>query len=145
MRKRNRKINRHSRFTVNSAGVVALIVTGFAMLMCYWMLGMRCTSIARELEAAEKQYKQFTKESERVASRWTELMAVDRLQERLARFGLEMNMPRADQIVRMNAEGRPLPGQIAVARARERLATANMAQISPEAQPRKRAMRGRIR
>lgn len=145
MRRRNRKIDRHSRFTVNSAGVVALIVTGFAMLMCYWMLGMRCTSIARELELAEKQYKQLTLESERVASRWTELMAVDRLQERLARFGLEMNMPRADQIVRMKADGRPVPGQIAVARARERLATANMAQVAPGMQLRKRTIRGKVR
>ena len=99
----------------------------------------------QELEAAEKSYKQLSKESERVAARWTEMMAVDRLQEKLTRFGLEMNLPRADQQVRMNASGRPLPGQIAVARARERLATANMAQITPEAQPRKRTTRGKIR
>ncbi|MBQ4199060.1 MAG: hypothetical protein II649_04170 [Kiritimatiellae bacterium] len=145
MRRGVRKVNRHSRFTVNSAGVVALIVTGFAMLMCYWMLGMRCTSIAHDLEKAEKQYKQLTREGERVASRWTELMAVDRLQERLVRFGLEMGIPRADQIVRMTSEGRPLPGQIAVARARERMAAANVAQASIEPQQRKRSMRGKIR
>ncbi len=145
MRRRNRKINRHSRFTVNSAGVVALIVTGFSMLMCYWMLGMRCTSIASELEVAEKQYRQLTKESERVESRWTELMAVDRLQERLTRLGLEMNIPRADQVVRMNSEGSPLPGQIAVVRARERLSTSRMAQMSTEVQPRKRTPRNGMR
>ena len=145
MRRRNRKVNRHSRFTVNTAGVVALLVTGFAMVMCYCGLGMRCTSIARELQEAEREYKQLTKESERVAARWTELMAVDRLQERLVRFGLEMNIPRADQVVRLNAAGRPLPGQIAVVRARERLATANMAQVVPEAQSRKRSSRGKIR
>ena len=145
MRRRNRKVNKHSRFTVNTAGVVALLVTGFAMVMVYCVLGMRCTSIAQELEAAEKSYKQLSKECERVSARWTEMMAVDRLQEKLTRFGLEMNLPRADQQVRMNAAGRPLPGQIAVARARERLATANMAQITPEAQPRKRTSRGKIR
>jgi len=145
MRRRNRKVNRHSRFTVNTAGVVALLVTGFAMVMCYCVLGMRCTSIAQELQAAEKTYKQLSKEGERVAARWTELMAVDRLQDKLVRFGLEMNIPRADQVVRLNAAGRPLPGQIAVTRARERLATANMAQVSPEAQLRKRSSRGKIR
>ena len=145
MRRRNKKVNRHSRFTVNTAGVVALLITGFAMVMCYCVLGMRCTSIAQELQQAEKEYKQLTKESERVAARWTELMAVDRLDEKLVRFGLEMNIPRADQMVRLNASGRPLPGQIAVARARERLATANMAQMAPEAQPRKRSSRGKVR
>ena len=145
MRRRNRKVNRHSRFTVNTAGVVALLVTGFAMVMCYCVLGMRCTSIAQELQAAEKTYKQLSKEGERVAARWTELMAVDRLQDKLVRFGLEMNIPRADQVIRLNAAGRPLPGQIAVTRARERLATANMAQVSPEAQLRKRSSRGKIR
>ena len=145
MRKRNRKINRYSSFTINTAGVVALLVTLFSMVMVYCVLGMRCTSIAQELQEAEKSYKQLSKESERVAARWTELMAVDRLQDKLVRFGLEMNIPRADQVVRLNAAGRPLPGQIAVARARERLATANMAQVAPEAQPRKRSSRGKVR
>ena len=145
MRKRNRKINRYSSFTINTAGVVALLVTLFSMVMVYCVLGMRCTSIAQELQEAEKSYKQLSKECERVAARWTEMMAVDRLQEKLVRFGLEMNIPRADQIVRMNAAGRPLPGQIAVARARERLATANMAQIAPQAQPRKGRLRRNTR
>ena len=145
MRRRNRKVNKHSRFTVNTAGVVALLVTGFAMAMCYGVLGMRCTSVAQELQEAEKTYKQLVKETERVAARWNELMAVDRLQEKLVRFGLEMNIPRADQVVRMNAAGRPLPGQIAVVRARERMATANMAQVAPAAQTRKGTTRRKIR
>jgi hypothetical protein len=29
MRKRNRKVNRHSRFTINTAGVVAVLMMGF--------------------------------------------------------------------------------------------------------------------
>ena len=145
MRRRNRKVNKHSRFTVNTAGVVALLVTGFAMAMCYGVLGMRCTSIAQELQKVEKDYKQLTKEGERVAARWTELMAVKQLEEKLTRFGLEMNLPRADQIVRLNASGRPLAGQIAVTRAKERLATANVAQMSPGMQSRKKSVRGKVR
>ena len=145
MRRRNRKVNKHSRFTVNTAGVVALLVTGFAMVMCYCVLGMRCTSIAQELQESETTYKQLTKESERVAARWTELMAVDRLEEKLTRFGLDMNIPRQDQVVRMNAAGVPVKGQLAVARARARLSTANMAQVVPETQSRKRSSRGKIR
>ena len=97
------------------------------------------------IDFPEKTYKQLVKETERVAARWNELMAVDRLQEKLVRFGLEMNIPRADQVVRMNAAGRPLPGQIAVVRARERMATANMAQVAPAAQPRKGTTRRKIR
>ena len=145
MRRRNRKVNKHSRFTVNTAGVVALLVTGFAMVMCYCVLGMRCTSIAQELQEAETTYKQLTKEGERVAARWTELMAVKRLRDNLDRFGLEMKNPTPGQVVRMNANGQPLKGQIAVARARERLATVNMAQMTPEEQSRKRSSRGKIR
>ena len=145
MRRRNRKVNKHSSFKVNTAGIVALIVTGVAMALCYGVLGMRCTSIAQELQQAEKEYKQLTKESERVAARMTELMAVNRLEDNLARFGLEMNLPRADQVVRLNASGHPLPRQIAVVRAKERMATANMAQMAPGAQSRKRSSRGNIR
>lgn len=145
MRRRNRKVNKHSHVTANTAGVVALIMTACAVALVYGVLGMRCTSVAQELQEAEKTYKQLVKETERVAARWNELMAVDRLQEKLVRFGLEMNIPRADQVVRMNAAGHPLPGQIAVARARERLATANMAQVAPPAQPRKGNARRNIR
>ncbi len=145
MRRRNRKVNRHAHVTANTAGVVALILTACAMALVYGVLGMRCTSISQELQEAEKTYRQLVKEGERVAARWNELMAVDRLKENLARNGLEMDMPRADQIVRMNAAGRPLPGQIAVVRARERLATANMAQIAPQAQPRKGRLRRNTR
>ena len=145
MRRRNRKVNRHAHVTANTAGVVALILTACAMALVYGVLGMRCTSISQELQEAEKTYRQLVKEGERVAARWNELMAVDRLKENLARNGLEMDMPRADQIVRMNAAGRPLPGQIAVARARERLATANMAQVAPQAQPRKGRLRRNTR
>ena len=138
-------MNRHAHVTANTAGVVALILTACAMALVYGVLGMRCTSISQELQEAEKTYRQLVKEGERVAARWNELMAVDRLKENLARNGLEMDMPRADQIVRMNAAGRPLPGQIAVVRARERLATANMAQIAPQAQPRKGRLRRNTR
>ena len=56
-----------------------------------------------------------------------------------------MNLPRPDQQVRLDAKGRPLKCQIAVVRARERLATANMAQVVPEVQTRKRTSRGKIR
>ena len=139
MRRRNKKVNKHTRFTVNTATTVFLVV------MFYCALGMRCTSIARDLQQAEKEYKQLTKEGERVAARWTELMAVDRLQEKLVRFGLEMNFWSQDQVVRLNASGQPLRGQIAVTRARERLATANMAQMTPGTQSRKRSSRGKIR
>ena len=145
MRRRNRKVNKHSSFKVNTAGVAALLVTGFAMAMCYGVLGMRCTSIAQELQQVEKEYKQLTKEGERVAARWAELMAGSQLDENLARCGLEMKVQEPYQVVRLNAAGRPLPGQIAVARAKERLVTANMAQVVPGAQPRKRAARGKIR
>ena len=145
MRRRNRKVNKHTSFKVNTAGVVALIVTGFAMAMCYGVLGMRCTSIAQELQQVEKEYKQLTKEGERVAARWAELMAGSQLDENLARCGLEMKVQEPYQVVRLNAKGRPLPGQIAVARARERLATANMAQMAPGTQSRKRSSRGKIR
>ena len=145
MRRRNRKVNRNAHMTANTVGVVVLIMTVCGMALLYGWLGMRCTSFSQDLQEAEKTYRQLVKEGERVAARWNELMAVDRLKENLARNGLEMDIPRADQIVRMNAAGRPLPGQIAVARARERLATANMAQIAPQSQPRKGRLRRNTR
>ena len=42
----------------------------------------------------------------------------ERLKIALTRFGLEMDIPREDQIVRMGRTGVPVPGQLALARLR---------------------------
>lgn len=138
MRKnRNRKVTRQTVFKSGSMGVAALIVTAFLMLMAYWSVDSRCTAIAREIGKAEKALAACEAEYVRETARWDEQKIPERLNEKLLRFGLEMRYAHQDQIVRMNADGRPKAGQIAVARARQRMREGVLAQATatPAAQP----------
>lgn len=130
MTKRNRKMKKHTIFTAGSMGIVVLIVTGFIMLMAYWSLDSRCSSISREIGKAEKRYEALEAECVQEMAHWDAMKTPEKLSEKLLRFGLEMKYARQDQIVRMNADGRPVAGQISVARARQRIRTSTIAMQS---------------
>ena len=63
--KRNRKVKKHSRCTVNSVNFVALIVLSFFALMVYWSQDARCTALAQEIGKAEKEYARLERDCQR--------------------------------------------------------------------------------
>lgn len=118
---KNKKINKHhSRFTATMSGVAMLIVTAFFALMVYWSVDSQCTAISREIGKCEKELAALDSEYGREMARWNEMQTPENLAEKIIRFGLRMQNPKADQVVHIGANGRPEPGQIAVARARAR-------------------------
>ena len=129
--RRNRRIKKHSHFKSGATGMGALIVSSFIMLMIYWTLDSQCTSILRDIGTAESKMKALDAEYGRENARWNAMKTRERLDEKITRFGLAMQSPQPDQVVRMQANGEPAPGQIAVARARARAKTGNMAMAAP--------------
>lgn len=118
--KNKRLKNNHSCFKTTMTGVSALIVTAFIALMIYWSVDSQCTAISREIGKGEKALAALDSEYGREMARWNEMQTPENLAEKIVRFGLRMQSPMADQVVHINADGRPAPGQIAVARARAR-------------------------
>ncbi len=116
MKKKNRRIKKHVVFTVGTGSIVSLILTGFTVLLVYWWLDQRCTTIGRQIGKAERELKSCESELGRENTKWVEMTTPEKLVERLVRSGIEMRIQRQDQIIRMDASGRPLPG-LAVARA----------------------------
>jgi hypothetical protein len=114
--RRNRRIKKRSRFATSSMGVASLIVSGFIMLMIFFGMNSRCSSISREIGKKEKELKKLEAELTREKTRWDEMKVPERLGRALTKFGLEMEVPREDQIVRMNRAGVPAPGQLALRR-----------------------------
>ena len=129
--RRNRRVKQYSRFKVGATGVVALIVSIFVMTIFYWTLDSQCTSIMREIGEAEKRVKALDAEYGRENARWNRMKVRERLDETITRIGLVMQTPKPDQVVRMMPNGEPAPGQMAVARARARSKTGNMAMAVP--------------
>ena len=116
--KRNKRIKKNSRFATSSMGVASLIVTAFIMLMIFFAMNSRCSTITREIGLREKTLQRLESELTREKTRWDEMKVPERLKIALTRFGLEMDIPREDQIVRMGRTGVPVPGQLALARLR---------------------------
>lgn len=114
--RRNKRIKKNSRFATSSMGVASLIVSGFIMLMIFFGMNSRCSSISRDIGKKERELQRLEAELTREKTRWDEMKVPERLNIALARFGLEMSAPREDQLVRMNGAGVPAPGQLALKR-----------------------------
>lgn len=116
--RRNRRVKKRSRFATSSMGVASLIVSGLIMMMIYFAMNSKCSAIAREIGQKEKELRSLEQELMREQTRWDEMKVPARLNMALTRFGLEMAVPREDQLVRMSKAGVPVPGQFALARLR---------------------------
>lgn len=116
--RRNKRIKKRSRFATSSMGIASLIVSGFIMMMICFAMNAKCSAITREIGQKEKELQRLDSELTREKTRWDEMKVTDRLKTALTRFGLEMDVPREDQLVRMGSSGVPVPGQLALARLR---------------------------
>lgn len=133
--RRNKRIKKNSRFATSSMGIASLIVSGFIMMMIFFAVNSRCAAITREIGQKEKELKRLEAELTREKTKWDGMKTPERLKRALIKFGLEMDLPREDQIVRMGRGGVPVPGQIALARLRGAPATPKP--VVAHAQPRK--------
>jgi hypothetical protein len=119
--KRNKKVKKHSRCTVNSVNFVALIVLSFFAVMVYWSQDARCTALSQELGKAEKEFARLERDCQREAVNWEELKTPENLQRALIRHGLDMGPANpGEQVVNMTSAGQPAPGQMSVARIKAR-------------------------
>ena len=122
--KRNRKITKKSRMSQTATGIAALMLAAFIMCMGYWQVDATCTKRAVAIEKAEAQLKKLQETYVREDARWNSMTTRERLGAALVRFGISMDQPRADQLVRLDAAGHP-KGGVSVARARTRQNRAN--------------------
>jgi hypothetical protein len=99
-------------------GIASLIISGFIMLMIFFAMNSRCSAITREIGSKERELRALEQELTRAQTAWDETKVTRKLDHALTRFGLKMDVPREDQLVRMSVSGEPIPGQLAVARLR---------------------------
>ena len=133
--RRNKRIKKRSRFATSSMGVASLIVSGFIMLMIFFGMNSRCSSISRDIGKKEKELQSLEAELTRENTRWDEMKVPERLNIALARFGLEMASPREEQIVRMTGTGIPAPGQLALKRVMGASKARSMASAASDMRP----------
>ena len=122
MRKNRKRSRKMSVMASRSMHVGAVLVMLFAMVILNILASSSCTQLMKSIGDKEKIIAKLENDVVRESTRWDEMKTNESLDAALRRFGLSMKYPRAEQVVRMDANGRPKPGQLSVARAMRRAA-----------------------
>jgi hypothetical protein len=112
--RRNRKKRVHAKVLPPSvAGIIVLVVS---LVLVYWFVDAKCGQLGQEIRKHEQQLSALEDERVREEARWSEKKTPEKLEQAMLQHGLAMNYPSAEQVVRMDAAGQPVPGQLALAR-----------------------------
>ena len=119
--KRNRKMpKRMSVVATNTMRFGAIIVFFFLMVILNVLSNSSCTQLLKTKGEKEREIARLDDMLMRESTRWEEMKTPERIEAALFHRGLPMKPPRADQTVRMMANGQPQPGQIALTRMKQR-------------------------
>lgn len=119
--RKNRKIpKRMSVVATNTMRFGAIIVFFFLMVILNLLSASSCTQLLKTQGELERELAKLEDSCMRESTRWEEMKTPERVEVALLRHGLLMRPPRPEQTVQMRANGTPYPGQLSLARARQR-------------------------
>ena len=103
-----------------SAHFGAIILVLFVMVILNLLAKSSCQQIMKTIGEDERELAKLEDERMRAATRWDEMKTPEKIEMALLRHGLVMKPPRPDQNVNMKSDGTPYPGQLSVAKSRQR-------------------------
>jgi len=129
--RRNRKRQVHAKVLPSTtwAGMIVLVVT---LALVYWALDSKCAQLGQEIRKGDLRFAALEDERVREEAKWTERTTPEKLEAAMLQHGIDMSYPAADQWVRMDAGGQPVPGQLSLARFKRSLnATERVVKTQP--------------
>ena len=130
--RRNRKIpKKMSIVATTTMRFGAVLVFFFVMVLFNLLSSTSCTQLMKTKGELERELARLEDSRMREATRWEEMKTPERVEAALLRHGLAMKIPRPDQNVQMKSDGTPYPGQLSLARARQRLGLERTASVAP--------------
>ena len=119
--RKNRKIpKKMSVVATNTMRFGAIIVFFFVMVILNLLSSSSCTQLLKVKGELEREIMKLDDARMRESTRWEKMKTPEKVEEALLRHGLAMKLPRADQTVRLKADGTPRPGQLSLAKAKMR-------------------------
>ena len=119
--RKNRKIpKKMSVVATNTMRFGAIIVFLFVMVILNLLASSSCTQLMKAKGEKERELARLDEARMRESTRWEEMKTPEKVERALLQHGLAMKLPRPDQKVRMRTDGTPYPGQLSMARARQR-------------------------
>lgn len=113
MRRNHKRQVRTKFLPVPAAGVIVLAAT---VALSYWFMDSKSGQLGQEIRKYEQKYASLESERVREEARWNAKKTPEKLERAMLQHGILMDYPKADQIVRMDIAGRPIPGQLALAK-----------------------------
>ena len=127
---RNKKVSkRSSRIAMHVCNFGMVLLASFAMLALNLAASAKCNQLVKQIDDKSKKLKRLEAELDRSTARWDAMRSSDNLDRALVKWGISMRPPSANQIVRMNSDGFPHPGQTSVALVRQRTQSAMSASV----------------
>lgn len=120
MRKNRKRSKKMSVMAANTMHFGAVIVMLFVMVIINLLASSSCQQLMKSIGEKERALDKLEEERVRESVRWEEMKTPEKLESALLRHGLAMRYPKADQVVRIKANGKPYPGQLSVAKAQQR-------------------------
>lgn len=99
-----------------SMPIVVLIIFIISGVLSYWGLDARCNQLGNDIRKKEIEKRNLEKDFVREEARWNANKVPAKLDEALISHGLAMSYPKGDQLVRMDHAGKPIPGQLSLAK-----------------------------
>ncbi|MBO7721937.1 MAG: hypothetical protein J6T01_05990 [Kiritimatiellae bacterium] len=119
--KRNRKrTKKMSVVATNSMRLGAVLLAFFVMVIINHLSSSSCAQLMKAKGLKEREIAKLEDSRMRESTRWEEMKTPEKIKTALLRHGLAMELPRPDQNVKMLPDGRPRPGQLSLARAKQR-------------------------
>jgi len=129
--RRNRKRQARVKFLpIPAAGIIVLTAS---VALSYLFMDSKSAQLGQEIRKYEQKFSSLENERVREEARWNEKKTPEKLERAMLQHGILMTYPTPDQVVRMDGNGRPIPGQLSLVRfQRNRSAGERMANSSQE-------------
>ena len=130
--RKNRKVpKKMSVVATNTMRFGAIIVFFFVMVILNLLSASSCKQLLKTKGALEHELAKLEDARMRESTRWETMKTPEQIERALISHGLAMRPPRPEQTVRMKSSGLPYPGQLSLAKAKQRLAVTEVAVASP--------------
>ena len=112
----NRRIPKKLSSVVTFSMSVGAIILLLFIVVIFNLMGLsQCSQLMKTINTKEAQLTMWKAELERNVAQWESAKASVNLERALIKRGIAMYYPNPHQIVRMDANGKPLPSQTSVA------------------------------
>jgi hypothetical protein len=120
-KKRNRRKNIKRKSRISWPPIAGAIMMLATLALCYSLIADNNKDLIRQIREQQSELDRLHKEYIREEVRWNAMKSAEKLDAAMDEHAIRMELPRPDQVVRMDSDGVPFKNQASVAYLRKLL------------------------